>query len=232
MEFARTWPECEALGFLYQRSRVLIPPSFSSSPSRSLGEDEALLTTLPTRTVLVSGLDQNLTVPELRQNLDQCGQVVVSGVNICSSTFSTFLPCIGISHYRILIVDPEPHTSISKSKMDVQYWLWFLFQIQDLEIRRGGGSPYGICEYVDITSASRAHWGRFMLKYSRVSFYRTPPSNAILIDGAAGFSEKLVTGQCCQYGAISKIVVDIVRSMVLVTFEEVSSIFQFLSSQA
>ncbi|XP_035714893.1 protein split ends isoform X4 [Folsomia candida] len=93
-----------------------------------------------------------------------------------------------------------------------------------LDIRKQGTATHAVCEFVDIASAIRAQWGRhvFKSKEARISFFRNPPSNALILDGTAGVNEKQVYGQCCQYGAIKEIVMDPERVLAVVQFQEIS----------
>ncbi len=92
-----------------------------------------------------------------------------------------------------------------------------------MDIRKQGTATHAVCEFVDIASAIRAQWGRhvFKTKEARISFFRNPPTNALMLDGTAGVTDKQVYGQCCQYGAIKEIVMDPERVLALVQFQEV-----------
>lgn len=83
----------------------------------------------------------------------------------------------------------------------------------------------GIIEFVDIASAVRAQWIRHVFKSreTRVAFFRNPVTNSLLLDGISGVTEKQITGHCCQFGAISRVVTDCARILALVQFEEVSN---------
>jgi len=88
-----------------------------------------------------------------------------------------------------------------------------------------GTTCSGIVEFVDIASAIRAQWVRHVFKSreTRISFYRNPVTSSLLLDGITSVTEKQISGHCCQFGAISRVVIDPERILALVQFEEVSN---------
>lgn len=103
---------------------------------------------------------------------------------------------------------------------------WFFCFSQNIDIRRQGSSTHAVCEFLDIASAIRAKWGRhvFKGKEARISFFRNPPTNALLLDGTTGVNEKQLTSHCCQYGAIKRVDMDQNRFLALVQYEEVRDV--------
>lgn len=168
---------------------------------RLLVDDGPTSVGYPTRTVLITGLDVSVTSAELQAAFDQYGDIVVMMMikNYAYKLNKIFSFWIGLSY------------------------CYLYFHLQRIDIRKQGTATHAVCEFVDIASAIRAQWGRhvFKSKEARISFYRNPPTNSLLLDGTAGVSDKQVYGQCNQYGAIKEIVMDPERVLALVQFQEV-----------
>ncbi|ODN03900.1 hypothetical protein Ocin01_02796, partial [Orchesella cincta] len=172
--------------------------------SRGPGEEES---SFPTRTVLITSLDSSVTVSELKSAFDQYGDIVVSIPQTSKD--------IGNNNFERAW---EEHT--------VYCNLGLVFVVlQNIDIRKQGSSTHAVCEFLDIASAIRAKWGRHVFKSreARISFFRNPPTNALLLDGTAGVTEKQVMSHCCQYGAIKRVDMDPERFLALVQYEEISS---------
>ncbi|KAL9925945.1 spen family transcriptional repressor split ends isoform 3-T6 [Glossina fuscipes fuscipes] len=99
-------------------------------------------------------------------------------------------------------------------------------EIIEIDIKKQGTSAYAFCQYSDIVSVVKAmrkmdgeHLGNNRIK---LGFGKSMPTNCVWIDGIAEkISESHLQSQFSRYGAVSKVVIDRLRQLALVLYEQI-----------